>query len=197
MTPVRRKRSRSKVGPLGVLAMLLVISGALRFIGGPAQAIAKELTDIGAATAGLADPPQCEAPPDIAAVISVLDERQSTLEKREASVASRAEELGDAEQRLADQLERLKDAEEKLRGTLALADTAAESDIARLTAVYENMKPKEAARLFETMAPSFAAGFLARMRPDAAAKVVGGLSSDAAYAISVILAGRHSNVPEE
>ena len=40
-------------------------------------------------------------------------------------------------------IEALKLAEERLSATLARADTAAEDDVARLTTVYENMKPKD------------------------------------------------------
>ena len=90
----------------------------------------------------------------------------------------------------------LEQIESDLRKTLALADGAAENDLARLTSVYENMKPKDAAALFETMEPDFAAGFLGRMRPDAAASVMTGLSPGAAYSISVILAGRNANAPK-
>ena len=74
---------------------------------------------------------------------------------------------------------------------------AVENDLAALTSVYENMKPKEAAPLFEAMDPVFAAGFLARMRPEVAAGIMAKLSPDAAYSISVILAGRNANVPRE
>ncbi|KIN65935.1 hypothetical protein Z945_982 [Sulfitobacter noctilucae] len=90
----------------------------------------------------------------------------------------------------------LEEAEANLRRTLSLTDGAAEDDLARLTAVYENMKPKDAAALFATMEPDFAAGFLGRMRPDYAAAVMTGLPPDVAYSISVILAGRNANAPK-
>ena len=80
---------------------------------------------------------------------------------------------------------------------MATADKAAENDIGRLTAVYENMKPDQAAALFRLMEPSFAAGFLGRMRPDSAAAILAGLEPDLAYSISVVLAGRNADVPRE
>ena len=91
----------------------------------------------------------------------------------------------------------LEEAEANLRATLALANGAAEEDLARLTDVYANMKPKQAAALFEEMDPNFAAGFLGRMRPDAAAAILAGLTPRAAYTISVVLAGRNADVPKE
>jgi flagellar motility protein MotE (MotC chaperone) len=91
----------------------------------------------------------------------------------------------------------LKEAETSLTATMALASSAAEDDLTQLTAVYENMKPKEAAQVFAAMDPKFAAGFLGRMRTDAAAAIMAGLEPDTAYAISVLLAGRNAAAPTE
>ena len=108
----------------------------------------------------------------------------------------RSKALSVIDEEITKRLTALEQAEVELRGTLALADNAAENDLARLTSVYENMKPKDAAALFGAMEPDFAAGFLGRMRPDAAAAVLAGLSPDAAYSISVILASRNANAPK-
>ena len=94
-------------------------------------------------------------------------------------------------------MDEMKAVEEELKATLALADGAAEKDIQNLTAVYQAMKPKDAAALFETMSPEFAAGFLGRMPPDSAAAILSGMSAEAAYGISVIVAGRNSDVPKD
>lgn len=80
---------------------------------------------------------------------------------------------------------------------MALADGAAEADLAQLTVVYENMKPKDAAALFEKMEPTFAAGFLSRMQPSSSAQILANLTPDKAYSISVIFAARNSEVPKE
>ena len=102
-----------------------------------------------------------------------------------------------AEEEIARQMKALEEAEASLKSTLSIADDAAESDVARLTAVYEQMKPEEAAALFSEMDPQFAAGFLGRMRPDAAAAVMAGLDPADAYSISVILAGRNARAPRQ
>jgi len=94
-------------------------------------------------------------------------------------------------------LEELAAAETNLKEVLALADGAAEQDIARLTAVYEAMKPADAAKIFDAMAPDFAAGFLGRMQPAAAAAVLAGMAPDKAYSISVLIAGRNAMVPKQ
>jgi flagellar motility protein MotE (MotC chaperone) len=105
--------------------------------------------------------------------------------------------LNVAETKLAEQLAAFEQAQKNLEATLAMADQAAERDIARMTTVYENMKPEEAAKIFERMDVSFAAGLLARMRPELAAKVLTGMTADAAYAVTVTVASRNAAVPTE
>jgi flagellar motility protein MotE (MotC chaperone) len=126
-------------------------------------------------------------------LLKTLQEKQARLSAREEAQENRQRALDDAAQRIDDRLAQIAVAEQQLRETLALSNNAAEDDLARLTTVYENMKPKDAAALFEAMKPEFAAGFLGRMRPDAAANIMAGLKPDFAYTISVILAGRNAN----
>ncbi|MFK7834719.1 MAG: MotE family protein [Sulfitobacter sp.] len=133
---------------------------------------------------------------EVGRLLSSLRERERRVKEREAQIEMRNKALIVADAEISKRLNTLEVAEANLRQTLALADGAAEDDLARLTSVYESMKPKDAAALFETMEPDFAAGFLGRMRPDAAASVMAGLPPDVAYSISVILAGRNAKAPK-
>ncbi len=72
-----------------------------------------------------------------------------------------------------------------------MADKAAERDIDRMTTVYENMKPAEAAKIFERMDVAFAAGLLARVRPEIAAQVLAAMNADSAYAVTLTIASRN------
>ena len=102
-----------------------------------------------------------------------------------------------AEAEITDRLAQLQAAQTSLADTISVADSAAEEDLGQLTAVYENMKPQDAAALFETMEPDFSSGFMGRMRPEIAAAIMAQLQPETAYAISAILAGRNANVPTE
>lgn len=184
-------RLRTGRGALWVIALLFLASAGLR-------------AALGAATlaeTGTAPKPQpaepvasCDTPPDLAAALAMIAERQAALDLRDAELAERAATLRHAREEVGRQLAALEGAEARLSRLVSVADVAAEDDLNRLTAVYENMKPKEAAALFETMAPEFAAGFLARMRPDAAAGILAGLSPETAYGFSLLLASRNSAV---
>ncbi|MEM6939013.1 MAG: hypothetical protein AAF943_01050 [Pseudomonadota bacterium] len=208
MTKKRTKFRAKGRGVVLTIAALLVSSALLRLGGDTGQAIAQALTQPMKPTA----PAMSEDHLDKAVVenasktgadrtemsnlLASLREREMRVKKLESQIEMRRKALEVADAEVRKRLAILEQTEANLRETLALADGAAEDDLARLTAVYEQMKPKEAADLFATMEPDFAAGFLGRMRPDAAASIMAGLPPEIAYSISVILAGRNANVPK-
>jgi flagellar motility protein MotE (MotC chaperone) len=129
-----------------------------------------------------------EAMAEVMALRHDLDARAAALAEREAAVAL-AQDLVEA--RLAE----LAEAESRLEALIAVSDAAAETDLDRLTRVYETMDPDTAAELFAQMPPSFAAGFLARMTPPASAALMAAMTPEQAYAVSVVLATRNSSAP--
>jgi flagellar motility protein MotE (MotC chaperone) len=126
-------------------------------------------------------------------LLETFKERESRLLEREAEIETNAQTLEIAEARVKAKVDELTEIEALLANTLALADKAAEDDLARLTSVYENMKPQSTAELFAKMTPGFAAGFLGLMQPAAAAAVMTELEPNIAHNISVMLAGRNAN----
>ena len=130
-------------------------------------------------------------------LLEIIMNREKEEEEREKDIQRRERKIQVAKEEVKEQLSALENAEKQLRATIALANSAAEDDLTRLTSVYESMKPKVAAALFEEMDPEFAAGFLARMKPDAAASIMTGLTSQRAYSISVVLAGRNAETPTQ
>lgn len=186
---------RAGRGTLTLVASMLFVSATIRVFLGAEAALAVE-NGVGEAT--LADMEMaCEPETDISQLLVAFDDREVRLSERERQIEERFQALQVADREIADRLAELRAAEAALAETLSIADSAAETDLGILTAVYENMAPKEAAALFEEMTPDFAAGFLGRMRPDAAAEVMAGLEPRTAYSISVILAGRNADVPTE
>lgn len=179
---------------LWIVALMLFASAIIRFGAGPAIAIAN---DLNAPTEAATVEDRRDLAADLAALLEEVQAREKALSEKEAALDARMQVLGLVEEEVNKDILRLEEAEAELRSTLATADKAAETDIERLTAVYENMKTEQAAALFQRMEPSFAAGFLGRMRSDAAAAILAGLEPDLAYSISVVLAGRNANVVRE
>ncbi|MFN4153943.1 MAG: MotE family protein [Paracoccaceae bacterium] len=179
-------------GTLAMLAIVLAAAGALRLGHGIGSAMALEASEDSAVSR---EPLVCPEPPSALAL--ALRERDAAVTARESALQDRLAALALADAAMTARLAELGDAEKRLRDTLAIADGAAEKDLQRLTAVYEAMKPAEAAAIFETMAQEFAAGFLGRMRPDAAAAVLAGMKPETAYSVSVLIAGRNALAPKE
>ncbi len=185
---IRRQPGRQV---LPVIAGLLIVSALIRVGGSVGTVLAEETT--------LADPVQTTdaVTDDTATLLAAFQAREARLAERESQLEDRIQALRVTDAEVTEKLAELAAAEASLTATLALAQTAASDDLARLTAVYENMKPTNAAALFTEMDPAFAAGFLGMMRPDAAAAIMTNLAPTTAYSISVLLAGRNANVPTE
>ncbi|MEM9010057.1 MAG: hypothetical protein AAGE18_02440 [Pseudomonadota bacterium] len=215
MTTAKAKpkaKARRAGGPaaLALLAGCFLASSLLR-LGDNAAAFAQEVEPIArdlsqpqlAEAAVETDPPltpplqACAPDPGTDALLAAIREREAQLDTRAEELADRAQTVRVAEARLREQMAAIETMEARLAETLALAEDAAENDIGQLVAVYEAMKPKDAAEIFSSMDLQFAAGFLARMRSDRAAPILSELNAEQAYAISVIMAGRHADVPTQ
>ncbi|SNS92617.1 MotE family protein [Antarctobacter heliothermus] len=204
--PAKRRSKRKPRGALAAICALLVTSGLLRVAIGAGEALAREEGDAPKPAAAHVSEPPVSADPngeirlvaeaDFQPLLDALNAREARVRKSESALDVRMQALAVAETEIERKMTALAVAESSLRKTLTLASTAAEDDIEKLTNVYANMKPKQAAALFEEMDPEFAAGFLARMRPDAAAAIMAGMTPQSAYLVSVILAGRNANVPK-
>lgn len=179
-------------GALVILALFLASSGALRIGGLAGEAMANANAETPATAPE--EPADCPAPPP--ALLQALNAREAQVRVQEAATADRMAALALADAAITARMKELVGAEASLKALLAIADGAAEQDLARLTAVYEAMKPADAAALFGAMAPEFAAGFLGRMQPAAAAAVMSGMAPDQAYSISVLIAGRNAAAPK-
>jgi len=189
----KAKIKRRKGGTLSALAGMLIASAIIRISVTGSIAIAE--TDQSYDDMLIANE-MIDAPTKASrlAMLEALQQREADVSAREIQVNNKSQALAIAKADVQEQIDILVAAEENLRATIALADVAAENDLLSLTAVYENMKPKDAAALFAEMSPEFAAGFLGLMRAESAALIMTGLEPNTAYSISVILAGRNANV---
>lgn len=187
MTAPRRTGQRR--GTLHVLAAFLILSAVLRGGAQIGPAFAQQAEETMPQTTATAAP--------TADILAAFDAREARLTAREGQLQDRLQALRIAEAEIDEKLAALRAAEQALTATIAQAETASIADLERLTTVYENMKPKDAAALFEQMQPQFAAGFLGMMQPAAAALIMSQLPPDVAYSFSVVLAGRNANVPTQ
>ena len=193
-----KRPRRSSRSALILIAGFFLASGLLRLGSGTGSAIAREVEALRHVEQAEPEAAKtCESSEGLGELLTSLRMREARVEEQEAALADKTSALAKAEVGVRRNLAALIKAEQNLKATMALANSAAEDDLSRLTSVYENMKAKDAAKLFEEMDSQFSAGFLGRMRPDAAAAIFAGLTPAKAYSISVILAGRNAEVPTE
>lgn len=182
---------------LRIIVLLLVSSGVLRLTGETGRVLAREVEDLSAPEIEMATEAPLMCPPgtEMAEMMIAINQREASLEQRQAELKVFEEEIARSKLEIEASILNMVETEQALAATMATANSAAENDLSKLTSLYENMKPQDAAALFSEMDPEFSSGFLARMRPEAAASVLAGLEPQKAYAISVILAGRNADVP--
>lgn len=195
----RRKRRPGR-GALWLIAAIFLTSAVVRLMSGTGAAIAREMSeltyeDVSEEPGSLSE--LCKTDAETSALLEALLKREKQVEERELMLAQKMKAVELARTEVMQNMSALEEAEARLEATMTRSQTAAEDDLAKLTAVYESMKPKEAAALFEAMSPEFAAGFLGRMRSDAAGAIMAGLTPETAYTVSVILAGRNAKAPSE
>ncbi|SPH19361.1 hypothetical protein ASD8599_00086 [Ascidiaceihabitans donghaensis] len=199
MTKPVKNKIRTGRGSVALIALMFLGSAGMRIALSTDAAFAKtantENESTQPKTQSTTNSPQSESR-TVPALLDALIKREEKVKETEERQALRAESLEKAKKEIESKLVQLEALEERLSKTLAQARGAEEKDLARLTTVYESMKPAEAAALFEAMEASFAAGFLGRMRPDSAAAIMAGLDPQKAYTISVLLAGRNGKVPK-
>lgn len=179
-------------GPLAVISTILIASAVLRIAGVSMEAFALEQVPAGQNTPEEIEQKSSPSGEELDGLLKGFALREERLKIEEQRISQRTAELEEFEKVIAAKISEMELAETQLRDVLAMANTAAEDDISRLTSVYETMKPKDAASVFEQMEPEFAVGLLSRMKVGAAASIMAGLSPETAYAISVVLAGRRA-----
>ena len=156
---MKQVKKPTSLKSLILISALFFSSAIIRIVIGTTQVSASDVPIDTATTANSMEEQQVESSDDqsaanfkageITALLDALNSREKSLEQREMTVLERENIVKEARIEIEAKLAELQDAEKRLRETIALASVAAEDDLVNLTAVYESMKPKQAALLFE------------------------------------------------
>ncbi|WP_308915860.1 hypothetical protein [Jannaschia sp. LMIT008] len=183
------------------IASALLLSGTMRLVSAnlaiPDHGTARAAEVVHGEPADAAGTPTPAALDEIEVLLRDIARRDEELTARAAALELRERDMGIARAELERTLDELTAAEAALEARMFASAEASENDLGRLTAIYESMKPKDAAALFEAMEPGFAAGFLGRMDADVAAEVFSNMPPLAAYAVSATIAGRNADAARE
>jgi flagellar motility protein MotE (MotC chaperone) len=128
-------------------------------------------------------------------VLRQLAKRRDELAARERALDDREAMLKATEQRISAQAEQMKQMKAEYQQMRTQRDEAAEASLRRLVAVYEAMKPDEAARIFETMEGSVLLDVVMRMGERRLAPILAQMSPARAQALTIAMAHRRAIVP--
>lgn len=123
-------------------------------------------------------------------ILQELSKRRDALDVRSRELDLREQVLGAAEKRIDERIAELKKIEGRINEALKKTDEQTEQNLRSLVKVYENMKPKDAARIFAQLEPDVLLGVVERMKEAKLAPVLAELDPKVAQQITVDLAKR-------
>ncbi len=121
------------------------------------------------------------------ALVASADEKLALLEKREQQVSERERLIEVSERRLNEQMARLEAVRKKVSETAGLAEQKMGKDRSKLIAIYEQMKPKEAAGIFNEMDTVVASELLRSMREQSSSGILAAMEPKKAYEVTIVM----------
>ncbi len=124
-----------------------------------------------------------------ASLLQRLGERRDVLEKREQDLKLREELLQAAEKRLQSKLSKLKELEDAEKS----GEKSQKQSIKDLVIIYENMKPKDAARIFDALSLDILHELATSMNPRKMSGILAEMDVKAAERLTVEIAAQAHN----
>ncbi|NVJ69004.1 MAG: hypothetical protein HWE08_01535 [Alphaproteobacteria bacterium] len=121
-------------------------------------------------------------------LITQLKQRREHLEQRERALDLQQQLLASTEKRINDKIVQLQDLEVKIKEHLRLFEDAEKKQLDAIVAVYEKMKPKDAAPRFEALALQTQVDLVTRMKPSKVAALMENMTPSKASILTTELA---------
>lgn len=114
----------------------------------------------------------CTDVPEAVALADVLKDRSLRVDRYMQELDRKRAEIAVAEKQLTEKLVELRKLKQQGAQRDAGQRQVQNDDIARLIAVYDQMKPEQAAMVLSNLPPDFAAQILARVQPETGARIM-------------------------
>jgi len=175
---------------LPVLAVLFALpAGAMIWRG-------QNFADVFQAVAGPTDLLQgCTDVPEAVALAEELRDRALRIERYMAALDQRKADLATAEATLRTRLGELRSTKGATRASRNGSTEAVRTDIDRLIAVYDQMKPAEAAAILTNLPADFAAEILMRVQPETGARIIAAVEPRQAALLTAQMGARSVRKP--
>jgi flagellar motility protein MotE (MotC chaperone) len=133
------------------------------------------------------------APRGERAILERLSDRRQQLDRRDEDLAMRENLIKAAEKRVEAKVAELKALEAKVKSTLNQRDESEAKRFNGIVAMYEKMKPKDAARIFNRLDLKILVDVATQMKPATMSEILAQMSPEAAERLTVELAQRASS----
>jgi flagellar motility protein MotE (MotC chaperone) len=130
------------------------------------------------------------------AILERLQDRRQELDARSRELDMRENLIKAAEKRLEAKVTELKGLESRVSNAAGTRDKMEALRFKGIVAMYENMKPKDAARIFDRLDPKILVDVSTQMKPRKMSEVLAQMSPEAAERLTVELANRASEQPK-
>ncbi len=124
-------------------------------------------------------------------LLQSLNARRKKIERREREFELREKTLAAAEHALVEKIDELKQLKTRVEGLLNQHDEEQEERLRSLVKIYENMKPKNAARILASLDSDILLDVIERMREAKTAPILALLTPEKAQRVTVKLAERN------
>lgn len=114
----------------------------------------------------------CDDVPEAVILAETLHQRGLGIERYMQDIDRRKAELATAEAEITQKLVELRRIRQQLRESDDTTGQAQSDDIARIIALYDQMKPEQAAMVLSNLPPDFAAQILVRVEPQTGARIM-------------------------
>ena len=132
----------------------------------------------------------CTDVPEAMALADRLRQRGIAVDRALADLDRRKQELAAAEARIKTRLDALKAAKAALTDARGARADGTAAGIERLIAVYDAMKPAEAATILAVLPPDFAAAILMRVQPETGARIIARIDPGQAAVLTAHMGAR-------
>ena len=136
------------------------------------------------------------ASPGERAVLERLQTRRQELDTRSREMEMRESLLKAAEKRLEEKVSELKDAEGRVNTAMGTRDKVEIERFKGIVSMYENMKPKDAARIFDRLDMKILVEVSTQIKPAKMSEILAQTTPDNAERLTVELANRASAKPK-
>ena len=124
------------------------------------------------------------------AILERLQHRREELDNRARELDIRESLIQGAEKRMDAKLAELKEVEAQIKAATQQKDDAEKARLKGLVTMYENMKPRDAAKIFDGLDPNVLLEVAAAINPRTMAEILAQMSPDVAQRLTVELADK-------